>query len=245
MYMTAERGDDIEPVTEADLKRVLDERSFGSFLILGPSDSEREFLAVNWERPPFDVYRLECPDDSGGRTLATREELTLIQVREVMLEYLRGRDCRGRFSWAPEVPEKVRIPREDDGRFPFAGRLNDGRLFVAFATGAFSDLGKRWIAVAHLFDTDGSHLRSESRLGGYDKEGQELAWERADAELGKLMAPLLEQAPSLGDVYIKPFSVVLDGVMHGLVYDPRYKAAIFHPQDVWFYFPWDTGSYDT
>src|SRR5262249_45815035 len=126
-------------------------------------------------------------------------------------------------------PDLLRIPL-DEGRFDCVGRLDDGTQFMAFGTGCFPDRYvinpgnddwqkiKRWIAVLHLFDADGNHLHSEARLGGYDIEGWEEAWGKVDVELRKLLAPLRKKNPQLCDIYIKLFSVVVDGVTHGLFY---------------------------
>ena len=93
------------------------------------------------------------------------------------------------------------------------------------------------------------HGRAVGRNGGIATApaGLEVhvARERADTELARLVGPVLPRARQVGDVFIRPFEVVLNGVRHGLVYDDLYEAAIFHPRDVWFYFPWDTGDYDT
>jgi hypothetical protein len=64
--------------------------------------------------------------------------------------------------------------------------------------------------------------------------------------LAALITPILPLVRWVGDVYIRPSEVALGGVQHGLVLDDRFTAAaVFHPRDVWFYFPWDTGDYDT
>jgi hypothetical protein len=136
---------------------------------------------------------------------------------------------------------------------------------MAFGTGCFPDgyllkadhedwrKVKRWIAVLHLFDADGNHLRSESRLGGYDIEGWDEACGKVDMELQKLLAPLRKKQPKLCDIYVRLFSVVLDGVTHGLFYthhvepeeDYEGEWVMLEPRDIMFHPPWDSGEYST
>jgi hypothetical protein len=161
-------------------------------------------------------------------------------------------------------PEKLRIPF-DEGRFDCVGRLDDGTQFMAYGTGCFPDGYllktdteewrdvKRWIAVLHLFDADGNHLRSESRLGGYDFEGWDEACGKANVELRAMLAPLGEKQPELCDIYVRLFSIVVDGVTHGLFYthhverDEDYEGewVMLEPRDIMFHPPWDSCEYST
>lgn len=160
-------------------------------------------------------------------------------------------------------PEKVRIPYEafEGGRFNAVGRLLDGTQFMAFVTGAFPSgqdyyIGddwaqrKRWLAVVHRFDADGAHLGSESRIGGVEADG-ESAVARAFENLEDLLRILLDgEVPQLGDINVRLFSVVLDGVFHGLVYEEdegeegHTEWVMLQPQDVMFHSPWD-GEYSS
>lgn len=161
-------------------------------------------------------------------------------------------------------PEKLRIP-PDEGRFACVGHLADGTQLMAFITGAFPDdyiidSGedgwreiKRWIAVLHLFDAEGNHLSSQSRVGGYDTEGWDEACEKAHAELQLMLAPLRSKAFRSGDIYAKLFTVTLNGVTHGLIYthhveleeDFEGEWVMFEPRDFMFHPPWDSGEYST
>jgi hypothetical protein len=158
-------------------------------------------------------------------------------------------------------PVKLRIPLDED-RFDCVGRLDDGTQFMAFGTGCFPDgyvmnhdnddwrKVKRWIAVLHLFDSEGRHFISESRLGGYDIEGWEVACGKVDLELRKLLGPLLPKHPKLCDIYVQLFSAVLDGVTHSLFYgqseeDPKSEWVMLEPRDIMFHPPWDSGEYST
>ena len=161
-------------------------------------------------------------------------------------------------------PDKVRIP-PDEGRFACVGHLADGTQLMAFITGAFPDNYviesgedgwrkiKRWIAVLHLFDVEGTHLSSQSRVGGYDIEGWDEACEKADAELGRMLDPLRSRGFHSGDINVRLFSIILDGVTHGLIYthhvaheeDFEGEWVTFEPRDFMFHPPWDSGEYST
>ncbi len=159
-------------------------------------------------------------------------------------------------------PGMLRIPAE--GPVDFVGRLEDGMQYLTFVTGAVPDgyifdqgeewrKVKRWIAVLHLFDAGGNHLQSETRLGGYDIEGWHEVCEKASAEIRMLFFPLRSKNPQRCDVFVKPFSIVLDGITHGLIYEalqPETDGRVFEyvmlqPRDIMFHPPWDSGEYST
>jgi hypothetical protein len=166
-------------------------------------------------------------------------------------------------------PDKLRIPYEDFeyARFDCVGRLPDGSQFIAFVTGAFPSgqqdyLGddwqykKKWLAVVHRFDADGNHTGSETRLGGLDIEGGELAGERARGHLLDMLRDLAGHGqPELRDIWVKMFSVKIDGVTHGLFYEQsneepepgegRGDWVMLEPCDIMFHPPWDSGEYST
>jgi hypothetical protein len=245
VFLSPQIGPTIDPVTIADLDRTFAEQKFGEFVLLGELD--QYCIEAGQRTPGSDEYRIQWWNPAWEEMRATRELISLDQVHEAFVGYLLGLDWHSGFDWVPWEPVKVRIPCEPDyGRFPFCGRLDDDSLFMAFVTGECADgEERRWVAVLHLFDADGNHLGSEARIGGHDCIGIDVAGERADAELARLVAPILPRVKQVGDVFIRPFGVVLNEVLHGLIYDDGYEAAIFHPRDVWFYFPWDTGEYDT
>jgi hypothetical protein len=165
-------------------------------------------------------------------------------------------------------PDTLRIPYEglECARFNCVGRCADGRQFMAFVTGAFPDdydwqricdphnndwqTDKRWLAVFHLFDAEGHHVGSEARLGGYDSEGWEIAGDKARAELEKMLSHLGPDV-TMCDIYVKPFSVVIDGVTHGLSYnhfaegDFECESMMLEPRDIMFHPPWESGEYST
>jgi len=167
-------------------------------------------------------------------------------------------------------PDKLRIPYEDyeGARFDCIGRLSDGTQFMAFVTGTFtlrptegvkspaeSERRKQWIAVIHRFDAEGNHLRTETRPGGADREGRAIAGARAHEQLLPLLAELAAGGqPELGDIWVRPFAVEIDGVPHGLYYEesedsepgePPLEWIMLEPWDIMFHPPWERGQYST
>ena len=160
-------------------------------------------------------------------------------------------------------PDKIRIPfvNDEESRFYYVGHYDGNNQFMAFVTGAFPDENKfpgpndnwqsikRWVAVIHCFDADGNHLESDIRLGGYQIERDQAA-EKAWEELGNILKKLSTQKPKPGDIYVKPFSVKVDGVTYGLIYeqdeeDEESEYGMLEPNDIMFHQPWDSGEYST
>ncbi len=157
------------------------------------------------------------------------------------------------------APEKIRIAYEDPD-FGHQGRLSDGRLFIAFATGT-APRGQHWadrvIAVLHLFDPDGNHLRTESRLGGFCQIGDNYGEHRdrastaAWAALDSLLAGLAPFEPTRCPIDVRLFGLVMDDVEYGfffrpIVDDDREDEWVIHmPRNHWYHPPWNTGDYDT
>ena len=163
-------------------------------------------------------------------------------------------------------PEKVRICHEpfEGGRFEYIGKLPNGNQFMALVTGAFPDREhyptddnwserKRWLAVVHLFDAEGNHLKSETRLGGFDSEGRSVAGSKAWDQLAVLATEVGLEEAQFCDIYIKLFSVEIDNVFHELIYESgvdevggeAYEHVMFWPMDLMFHPPWDSGEYSS
>jgi hypothetical protein len=156
-------------------------------------------------------------------------------------------------------PDKLRIRAE--GPVEYVGRLEDGTQYLSFVTGAVPDgyhfnldnedwrKVKYWVGVMHLFDPEGNHLKTETRHGGYDIEGWEVAGEKAGAEVNTMFAPYRDKNPIRCDIFVKPFLVVINGITHGLVYratqpeenGPVFEGVFLEPRDVMFHPPWDSG----
>ena len=163
-------------------------------------------------------------------------------------------------------PDKLRIPL-DEHRFENVGRLPDGTQFMAYVTGAFPTgmkyyLGddwqtkKKWLAVIHRFDAEGNHIGTEARLGAFDIEGRQAAGDKAFAHLQELYAELTANGePEFCDIWVRPFSVEIDGVTYGLFYEQSEEEpeageecgewVMLEPRDIMFHPPWDSGEYST
>ena len=160
-------------------------------------------------------------------------------------------------------PEKLRIPEE--GPVSYVGRMNDGTQYMSFISGAFPDdyrvnsdnedwcKVKSWIGVLHLFGAEGNHLKSEARHGGYDIEGWDEGCDKAWAQVHAMFDPYRANWLKRCDIFVKPFSLVIDGITHGLVYratEPDangnvYEGVFLEPRDVIFHPPWDSGEWST
>ena len=103
----------------------------------------------------------------------------------------------------------------------------------------------------HLFDADGNHLKSEARHAPYDIEGWDAACEKAEAERSAMFIPWRGKKPQRCDISVKLFSVVIDGIAHGLICraeQPEEDGTVFEgvflePRDVMFHPPWDSGQW--
>jgi hypothetical protein len=90
-------------------------------------------------------------------------------------------------------------------------------------------------------------------VGGYDIEGWDEACDNAWTQLQEMFAHLGPKNPRRCDINVKTFSVVLDGITHGLVYQaiqpeedgPVFEFVMLEPRDVMFHPPWDSGQWST
>jgi hypothetical protein len=161
-------------------------------------------------------------------------------------------------------PNLLRIPLNED-RFSHVGRLAGGTQFLAYVGGAFPtnyryskadwQTHKRWQAVIHWFAADGRHLRTEVRLGGLEIEEPEAtakAWRHLHSMYDEMAA---SGEPEFCDIYVKLFSVEIDGIRYGLFHEQgdeeedkseeRSECVRLQPRDIVFGRPWDSGSYST
>lgn len=165
------------------------------------------------------------------------------------------------------LQEKIRIPYEDfDGaRFDCVGRYGDGNQFMGYVTGAFPGRErypdptgnwqerKSWNAVIHRFDSDGNHIGSDAKRGGFDSDGRNVAGDKAWQHLESMLTELGLQNPELCDIYIKPFSVEIEDVVYELEYvheideedGYEHECVMLWPNDIMFHPPWDSGEYST
>jgi hypothetical protein len=157
-------------------------------------------------------------------------------------------------------PEILRIPAE--GPPINVGRLDDDTQYLKFGFNEMTPhdttkLPKEYlrqeIGVLHLFDSEGTHLCSEARLGHFNFDWDEDDW--AWAELREMFGALWSKNRQKCDIFVKPFSVILNGVTHGLIYQaiqpepdvncPVFESVMLDPAHVMFHPPWDSGQWST
>jgi hypothetical protein len=222
-------------------------------------------VEVGGEGNPLPLLRRIClPNGWAVVGHAGRESLSIDLEADpaVAWKIFQQRESAGKALVGP--PDKLRIPHDED-RFECVGHLADGKQFMAFVTGAFPDgvklnwdtdewrKVKRWMAVLHLFDAEGNHLSSETKLGGFDIEGRGFAGDKAWAELDRMLRRLGPGEPKLCDIWLKQFAVSIDGVTHSLLYQtnqpeddgPIFEYVMLEPRDIMFHPPWDSGEYST
>ena len=151
------------------------------------------------------------------------------------------------------IPDRVPIAYEPDYRTGTIGRYDEGQFFASVTatledgSGSKPDWyrGKRWYAVLHRFDSEGTRTRSEIWFAGTSEDESDSVG-RAEARV----AEWLEALPGrvFDDIAIRLFQVEVDGHIFGLVdeselYDGEDHAE-FLPDDLGFDPPWD-GCYDT
>ncbi len=151
------------------------------------------------------------------------------------------------------VPQRVPIAREAGYRTDTIGRYQNGQFYAA-VHGAHRDDDQapdwarervRWYAFLHLFDAGGNHRRSEISLIGIAPRLNGDVGELAAARLASLLGQLKEAR--FGNIAIRPFTVIYDGVTFGLVDESgpdRGSWAEFYPDRLGFTDPWD-GTYST
>lgn len=163
------------------------------------------------------------------------------------------------------VPEAIPIAREAGYRTDTIGRFAGGQFFAS-VTSAYRDGyshtwgppndHKRIFAVLHTFDADGRHFDSDIWHAGTQSEQLQVQHSSPDeapvtkayARLDKLLAEL--PCREYADIAIRPFQVVFDGVLFGLVIEQHGEDetednwAELYPNGLGFHEPWD-GLYDT
>jgi hypothetical protein len=152
------------------------------------------------------------------------------------------------------VPERILIIREEDYHTDQIGQYGDGHQFMAFVTASLNPIPgvkdwqqyKRWYAVLHTFEADGTHLETQTWFAGTTADGEREVIGRAEAKLEEMLNKL--GPVRLGDVNVKLFQVEVDGRTFGLVdaSEPEedYESIHLLPNDLAFFEPWD-GLYDT
>jgi len=154
------------------------------------------------------------------------------------------------------IPDKILISRLEDYHTHFIGVCEDGRQFMSFVVASLPEdiprdvqHHKRWYAVLHLFDADGNHLSTNAHFAGLTADGEAEVLDKAYAIQDAMMSEL--GAVEWADVTVRPFSVLIDDRVFGLVdtsfhseVGEYYETVTLLPNDFVFTEPWD-GDFDT
>ena len=153
------------------------------------------------------------------------------------------------------VPDLIPI-EHDEYHTSTIGTCDDGEFFgcvvAAFAEGYQHgndwQQHKRWYAVLHRFDHDGTHLRSDVWFAGTTADGEDEAIAGARSQLAQWLDALPGRC--YGDIAIRLFQFEVDGAVFGLVdetdadWGDGSPHVELHPNDLGFDPPWN-GEYDT
>ncbi|MQY12432.1 hypothetical protein SRB5_25660 [Streptomyces sp. RB5] len=154
------------------------------------------------------------------------------------------------------IPAVIPIRYEPGYRTEHIGRYDEGQFFAS-VTAAYTDdfrpgaddwlRHRRWYAVLHRFDADGTHTGSDIWTPGPGVP--------ADGRLDARLEQLLGSLPGLefGDIAIRPFELRHDGIRFGLVPECHDEKAAeagepdwaeLYPDRLGFSTPWN-GEYST
>ncbi|MFD0899376.1 hypothetical protein [Actinomadura sediminis] len=160
------------------------------------------------------------------------------------------------------VPDLIPIAHEPEYRTATIGRYAEGQFFgsITYAMAGDADHGEGWedrkrlFVVLHRFDFAGRHLESDVWCAGTWREQQRRPHSgtsvvaRAEARMGELLDAL--PGREYADISVRPFRVVVDGVLFGLVIERHGEEededdwAELYPDRLGFCAPWD-GEYST
>lgn len=145
------------------------------------------------------------------------------------------------------IPERIPIKREEDYHTHYIGKTKDGKQFFGYQTFVFlNEIAEDWqnqrkeYVVLYIFDRDGNHVKTDHWYAGTTSEISDSA---TTAKLEQMIAALGEV--HYGDIKVKPFQTVIDGIVFGLVPNKEYQSVELQPSStISFHAPWD-GEYDT
>jgi len=158
------------------------------------------------------------------------------------------------------VPEVIPIAHEPGYRTETIGRYDGGQFFasITYASpeGPLGEMSSRDLqrvfVVLHRFDDDGHHAGSDIWDAGTARDEERLRGTpasplaRGEARLDELLAAL--PGVVFGDIAVRPFEMVVEGVRFGLVLewhddevDPDGPPdwAELYPDRLGFHAPWD------
>lgn len=153
----------------------------------------------------------------------------------------------GYSQWHPDV---IPINREEDYHTHYIGHTSDGMQFFAYDTFYYepSEHGipedweqhRKEYVVLYLFDSKGNYLQTKHWYAGTTAEMNE------KAIANKMQEMLLELGEtSFGNISVKPFATVIDGITFGLIPNEELETIDLEPSStISFSAPWD-GEYYT
>ncbi|MEU2182582.1 hypothetical protein [Streptomyces thermolilacinus] len=162
------------------------------------------------------------------------------------------------------IPEIIPIAYEPDYHTDTIGRYAEGQFFASIVYASPESYAhdddwpehQRLYAVLHRFDPDGRHMGSDIWSAGTYAEQlrRPHAEDSVSARARARLAELLDGLPGreYGDIAIRPFRLVVDGVVFGLVAEREDDIegggedewVELYPDQLGFSAPWD-GVYDT
>jgi formate hydrogenlyase regulatory protein HycA len=148
-----------------------------------------------------------------------------------------------------EFPDKIPVGH-DDYHMRNIGHAADGRQFMGFVVATLPrrkldddwPRHKRWYAVLHIFDDDGTHLGTEHWFAGTTADGEDVVCAKAKSKLKKMMTQL--GYVTFDDIAVRCFSVDIEGHRFGMIADQEFGIVNLEPNEFAFYPPWN-GEYDT
>jgi hypothetical protein len=151
------------------------------------------------------------------------------------------------------VPALIPIACEPGYRTDTIGRFAEGQFYAMVHGARLDDDDEldlrreriRWYAYLHRFDHAGNHVDSEISLIGIGPYLRGELGRRAEERLQELLNELADR--DYGDIAIRPFRVLHDGVTFGLINESESERGDWvelYPDRLGFTHPWD-GTYST
>ena len=148
-------------------------------------------------------------------------------------------------SW---IPELLLINREEDYHTHYIGKTQNGEQFFGYETFVFPvgasneqwEASRKEYVVLYIFDELGNHIKTNYWYAGTTAEIQ------PDTTSKKLVEMITELGKiEFGDIAVKPFKTVIDGIEFGLIPEDKTQSIVLQPSStIVFFEPWD-GEYYT
>jgi hypothetical protein len=147
------------------------------------------------------------------------------------------------------IPEVIPINREEEYHTHYIGTTGDGRQFFGYQSFVFPDgyptsddwtQARKEYVVLYIFDKQGNYLDTKHWYSGTTAETDD------EVSTQKLEEFISELGPvTFTDITVKPFQVIIDGFVFGLVPNKKGNCVELQPGNtISFQEPWD-GEYYT